>query len=183
MIEKAVAYHCGPTLAGIKPANIVSCYKSENPDIHEEICRLNRQFNAKDIYFEVLFECSKRVLLMVFNGRLLDGRLRDSEVKMLLQTYGYPDGAERTEYIGYLKKRLLEDEFPHEIGAFLGYPVHDIRGFINNRDEGCVLTGEWKVYKNAEDARKMFRRYSSCRRAIMRRMSEGISLAQLFCAV
>ena len=28
-----------------------------------------------------------------------------------------------------------------------GYPLHDIYGFINHKHQGCLLTGEWKVYE------------------------------------
>lgn len=31
MIENIIAYHCGPALAGIKPSNIVACYKDKLP--------------------------------------------------------------------------------------------------------------------------------------------------------
>ena len=29
MLEDEIAYHCGPTLAGIKPANIFSSFKKQ----------------------------------------------------------------------------------------------------------------------------------------------------------
>ena len=53
MIEHIIAYHCGPALADIKPANIVSCHKEKIPDLHREIERLNRQLNGKDIYLDI----------------------------------------------------------------------------------------------------------------------------------
>ena len=75
-----------------------------------------------------------------------------------------------------------KENFPHEIGAFLGYPLHDIYGFIYHRDAGCILTGEWKVYEDEDGARKLFMRYNKCRRALLARLEEGKTLAQIFCA-
>lgn len=69
MIENIIAYHCGPALAGIKPSNIVACYKDKLPDVHESIIRLNLQLNHKDIYIEALCECEKRVLIMVYRRK------------------------------------------------------------------------------------------------------------------
>ena len=73
-------------------------------------------------------------------------------------------------------------EFPHEIGAFLGYPAHDIYGFINHKDRGCLLVGEWRVYEDAEGAVHLFDKYKRCRNAVLRRIDQGKTLAQIFCA-
>ena len=77
---------------------------------------------------------------------------------------------------------MKNNSFPHEIGAFLGYPAQDINGFINHKDEGVLLVGEWKVYSDVEGAKKAFRRYCSCRNALVKRIDKGNSLADIFCA-
>ena len=59
----------------------------------------------------------------------------------------------------YLGDRSPTEGERHEIGAFLGYPIHDIYGFINNRDEQCLLTGEWKVYADADNAKNVLQIY------------------------
>ena len=182
MIESIIAYHCGPALAGIKPANIVACYKDKIPHVHAEIEQLNDQLNCKDIYFEILCECEKRVLVMVYRSKALSKYLQYDEIKSLLFSFGYKPNTELNDNIQKLKSRLDNTNFPHEIGAFLGYPAHDIYGFIYHRNEGCLLTGEWKVYKDADGAKKLFARYNSCRHALLRRMEQGKTLAQIFCA-
>lgn len=182
MFEKTIAYFCAPALAGIKPANIVSCYKDKIPDIHKKIANLNAQLNKKDIYLVVLCECEKRALVMVYRRKLLLKYLETSEISNLLKEYGYKKYSDEEGYINRLKSRLEFDVFPHEIGAFLGYPAHDIYGFINHKNTGCLLTGEWKVYKDADGAKKLFARYGACRKAVMRRIEGGSSLEQIFCA-
>ncbi|MCC8161526.1 MAG: DUF3793 family protein [Oscillospiraceae bacterium] len=181
-IEYLLAYHCGPALAGIKTANIMACGKKENPKAKEEINRLNGIMNERGIYFEILCECEKRVLIMAYRREKLSEYLNTPPIKEFLVNCGYPESFSLSEYLDILRERLREKDFPHEIGAFLGYPIHDIYGFINHKDEGCLLTGEWKVYADADSAEKLFCRYRSCRMAILRHMMEGKTLEQLFCA-
>lgn len=182
MLENLIAYHCGPALAGIKPANIAACQKAQIDNLHAEIERLNRQLNGSDIYLEILCECEKRILLMVYRKKVLKKQLELPETRAFLATFGYPEDADVKGYIDFLKERVQKNDFPHEIGVFLGYPLHDIYGFIHHRDSGCLLTGEWKVYQDAEGAKKLFSRYKACRAAIVRRLSRGQTLAQIFCA-
>lgn len=180
-MEKMIAYYTAPALAGIKPSNIFSCNKDKVFDIHKQIKNLNTQMNCKDIYFKAINECKKRVLVMVYRKKVLNKYLERPEIKNLLVSYGYPDCDNVDVYLEVLCERLKESEFPHEIGAFLGYPIHDIYGFIHHKDEGCLLCGEWKVYKNCEDAQKLFKRFSDCRKAVIKRLLLGETLAQVFC--
>ena len=182
MLERIIAYHCGPALAGIKPANIVSCRKSRIPDVHKEIERLNVELNKKDIYLDVICECDKRVLVMAYRKDVLEKHLQNPEIKEFLADFGYPRFGTVAEYLDLLRIMINKGGFPHEIGVFLGYPLHDIYGFINHRDEGCLLIGEWRVYKDAENAKKLFLRYKACKNAVLKRVTSGHTLAQIFCA-
>lgn len=180
-MENIIAYHCAPALAGIKPSNIVSCQKDKGFDVHYEIKRLNSELNSTDIYFETISECEKRVLLMVYRKKILEKTLSDLEIKDFLHSFGYPRNGGSKEFLKFLKLRMTNRDFPHEIGAFLGYPIDDIYGFIFHKDEGCLLNGEWKVYKNPEQAQKMFDRFSACRREVMNKVVQGKTLVQMFC--
>ena len=117
-----------------------------------QVKTLNEQLNKNDIYIDVLCECGERVLVMVYRKQKLCEYLQREDIKS-----------------------------PHEIGAFHGYPLHDIYGFINHKHQGCLLTGEWKVYENTEQAEKLFCRYNKCRRAVIKRINEGRTLKDLFC--
>lgn len=183
LIEQLIAKHCAPALAGIKPSNIVSCQKSEIKNINDEIKKLNKQLNKKDIYIESLCECEKRVLLIVYRRAVLEAHLNNQKNKAFLTQYGYSEAEVISDYLDILRAALKRDMFPHEIGVFLGYPLRDIYSFINHRDDGCLLIGEWRVYHNPEEAEKMFCRFKSCRNALVRKISEGRTLAQIFCAV
>lgn len=182
-MEKIIAYHCAPALAGIKPSNLVSIFKDRVSDIHSEIEKLNRQLNCKDIYIEAIHECSSRVLAIVYRKKVLARHLKKSNCADFLQAFGYSAQGTIEEYISHLKYRLLNSaEFPHEIGVFLGYPINDIYGFIHHKNDGCLLCGEWRVYENAEKAQKLFLRYRACRKAVSKRVANGCTLAEIFCS-
>lgn len=179
-MEKIIAYYCAPALTGIKASNIVSCSKNKFDNIYGVIERLNLQLNCKGIYFEDLSECKDSVLLMVYRKKALEKALNLKENKNFLSTYGYDNNWDTKDYILYLKERLKENDFPHEIGIFLGYPLHDIYGYLYKGNDECVLCGEWKVYKNADEAQMLFKRFNDCRTALMKRVLCGKTLAQVF---
>lgn len=182
MFERLIAYHCAPALAGIKSANIVTCRKDMIPDAKVKIEQLNRELNPNGIFIDILCECKKRLLLIVYRKNKLTAHLHSKEVAEFLFRYGYTPNGELGGYFEILKERIECDEFPHEIGAFLDYPISDIDAFINHRDEGCLLVGEWKVYSNVKTAKNIFSDYKKCRKAVLSKVDGGQTLAQIFCA-
>ena len=84
----------------------------------------------------------------------------------------------------HLIKRLAEcDEFPHEIGLFIGYPPEDVSGFIENNACGFKCVGCWKVYGDREKAEKTFSRYKKCTQVYQEQWTKGKSIERLTIAV
>lgn len=182
MFERTIAYHCAPAMAGIKPSNLVSCSKSKYPNVHQQIDALNSKLNAEDIYLDIVCECPSRVLLIVYRRANLLAQLRDPAVAAFLESYGYASDGSLEDYLELLSERLDCDKFPHEIGAFLGYPLHDIAGFIRCQGKDCLYVGDWKVYDDLDTAKKTFFRYKVCRKAVLQKVVRGQSLSQIFVA-
>ena len=80
-----------------------------------------------------------------------------------------------------LRRRLAEnEEFPHEIGLFLGYPPEDVCGFIENKAACAQCVGCWKVYGDVESAKRKFAQYEKCTRVYNDLFDQGKrSLQQL----
>lgn len=181
MLETLLAQHCAPALAGIKPANIVACPKSVISN--GAIGKLNKELNSTGIYAEILCECKSRAIVMVYRKSVLEKHLNSGSEREFLKNFGYPESGTLSGYFAVLKKRLRCDSFPHEIGVFLGYPLKDVESFIRHPNEGCLLVGEWKVYHDPENAERLFSRFDSCRKALLKQVTErGKTLAQIFCA-
>lgn len=179
-LEKALVYHCAPALAGIKPSNLANCLLSRYPDCHEEISELNRILNGKGIYFKPLFECKRRVLLLVYRSSCLEKHLQDQEIQAYLHSIGYPPSGSLDETLVHLGKRIAESSnFPHEIGLFLGYPIEDVLDFLWHGGKNYKLCGYWKVYSNEKHAKKIFSKYTKCRDAFCSRLEHHQSIAKL----
>ena len=86
--------------------------------------------------------------------------------------------------ISELIRRLLEkEEFPHEIGLFLGYPPEDVRGFMENGTADCKCVGCWIVCGDSEAAQKLFTQYKKCTDIYCTLFSEGKSIEWLTVAI
>ncbi len=175
--EQKLAFHTAPSLLGIKAASLVSFKKSEF-DIPANASRFNDRAKAKELKIRMLHECGERVLILVYNERLLQKRLQDSAAAEILNSCGYSD-LSLEACLDRLSERIGADGgFPHEIGIFLDYPVEDVAGFIENNGDNFKLCGYWKVYGNAERAQRTFDNYNKCRRFLCRRLSEGADIYQ-----
>ena len=69
--------------------------------------------------------------------------------------------------------------FPHEIGIFLGYPVEDVRGFIENEGQKYLMIGYWKVYKNLSRAKMIFNEYDRAKDCAVNEFLTGKSLREI----
>lgn len=86
--------------------------------------------------------------------------------------------------LNYLKTRMsLQKGFPHEIGIFLGYPLEDVKGFIENSGRHFKICGQWKVYSDTKRAEKLFAKYAECSDRFCACLSQGQSIEDLVKAV
>ena len=179
-IEQLIAYHCGPALTGIKPANLFSCPNQMRYKIISKIIQLNKKCNIHGVYFMIIRRSNKSILLFVYNRELLSQVLTDFRAQEILYQAGYDLTAPLETLLTHLADRLTHsDVFPHEIGIFLGYPIDDVQGFIFNRGTNYKICGYWKVYGDEQSAAELFQRYTQCRISCFNRMIRGESLEKL----
>ena len=109
----------------------------------------------------------------------LKNDLKNPDLDNLLDELGYSKGGINT-VLRQLKERMTENgDFPHEIGAFLGYPPKDVIGFVKNKGSNCLCSGWWKVYHDAENAKKMFLKFDKCRELYKKLYLSGKTALQL----
>ena len=167
-------HYCAPTMARLKCANMMSC--PNDRDCAEDLARIRSEVVHKGVEIEIMFRNPDRQLVLVYRPLMLAEILKQSEIREFLGQFGYQDFSVEGA-VAYLKSRIsLEGgQFPHEIGVFLGYPLADTRGFIENRGQNDLLCGEWKVYHEPEKARKIFANLQKCREIYLALYAAGKS--------
>lgn len=176
--ENKLAFHTAPSLLGIKCANLVSFCGNEF-NIEEQTRVFNSKAVKKGLKISILCRCKERVLILLYSEKLLTAQLNNSENKAILKKYGYDDKFNFDDYINRLSERISENhEFPHEIGIFLGYPIEDVTGFIENKGENFKLCGCWKVYGDEEKAKRIFDNYNKCRKFLCNKLNQGDDIYQ-----
>jgi len=179
MLEKYLIEHCSPTLASLKTANLFTLEFSHEAELDRSIRTWNSNFLSKGVMLLILRKSGGRALIYVCRKRLLQRDLKRTGVEGFLRNYGYT-GTDVNTALATLKLRLEQsEEFPHEIGIFLGYPLGDVIGFIENAGRNSKCTGCWKVYCNECEAVKTFKRYKKCKDVYMRLWKQGKSVWQL----
>mgnify|MGYP002594635209 CR=1 FL=1 len=182
-LEYTLAFHGAPALAGIKPADLVA-WGSPQVCMGTLLEDYRRQLSRCGIQLRLLCSCRPRCLILVYRPERLAAQLARPQVRALLAREGYQAGypcGSCGQCVARLVQRLrTEEDFPHEVGLFLGYPAEDVEGFRLHRGRDYKLCGCWKVYSDVEGARQCFRRYDRCRAALCRRVRAGGSLPQMF---
>lgn len=178
LFEKKLAHHTAPTLLGIKCASLFSI-SNPMPEIELHIDFFNKKSAVKGLEIKLLCRCSHYVLIMVYHSSLMKKRFNDLEVRNLLKKFGYSEDMSLEQCINKLSSKISnENSFPHEIGIFLGYPLEDVIGFIDNRGENCKMCGCWKVYGDVEKAERTFQNYDKCRKFLCNKLNKGVDIYQ-----
>ena len=164
------ASQCAPVIAGIKVSNLL---------ILDEVSPLTimKLLDGTGLSFTYLYSGCSRKVWLVYWLEGMEEILSKSENQSFLRLLGYKDfdcGA----VLAHLKERYqaylcLGEVYPHELGLLLGYPLADVQGFMKNRGKNYLYSGYWKVYSNAEDAKRTFARYTQVRQEAVRFVREG----------
>ena len=151
----------------------------------KELARISMKLHNTNISLIILCTCKKRHLVMVYRAKELEEHLRSKEVSDYLREFGY----RRDDFISNLIRLHQRmngfynkmKEFPHEVGVFLGYPICDIKGFLENKGERYLHSGYWKIYDNLEETRKKFLSYDEAREIAIDEFLSGRELESIAC--
>lgn len=178
-IEKELIRHCSPTLASLKTASLFTLGCADRRELNAALREWNILLSDKGVAMIALRETHGRALIYVFRKDRLRRDLCCPRTERFLKNNGYGSTGIGTA-LSTLRAHLTElGGFPHEIGLFLGYPLDDVIGFIENNGRNCKCAGCWKVYCNACEAAKTFARFKKCERVYMRLWEQGTSVRQL----
>ncbi len=173
MLEHYLVEHCSPTLASIKTANLFTFICQSDEELNRYVTDWNQKFHSKGVSIAVLRNRGQKALLYVYRADRLNADLNKPGVPEFLAGYGYEEFS--ADYgISQLKKKFARDDtFPHEIGLFLGYPLEDVTGFIENAGKNSKCSGCWKVYCNECETMKLFARFKKCKEVYRKLFLQG----------
>lgn len=183
MSDEIIISYCSPTLANLKIGNIFSYKCSSISLLKKQLDSYNKLLNSKSIFLTLLNFKDDNALIYMFRSQQLERYLLSFEVQSFMKKYGYSSGS-IYHYIKKLSYKLrFNNEFPHEIGLFLGYPLEDVKCFITNHGLHCKYLGTWKVYHNLDDALKTFDSYKKCTKVYKNKLKNGFSLESLVTSI
>ena len=178
--ERRLIAQCAPTLAGLKAGSLLVWNNVRTGDLPLVIDQWNNLLNKKGIYIELLKLCKGRCLLYVYRRDQLKKLIAKNEIREFLFRYGYENSDDAERNLNRLCQRVSDaKEFPHEIGVFLGYPLHNVVGFIQNNGKNACYCGCWKVYADKEEAIRVFTRIKKCCDTYRALFEKGYPLTKL----
>ena len=175
-VELQIALQCAPTIAGLKPSNLFIVSTADEGDAAD----ISRRSGLS--VYRLAYD-RHRVVFLVFNRISLTNYITRSDVSGVLKEYGY-----KTINLGYVLRIFQSrycmhltgsNDFPHEMGLLLGYPVEDVTGFIENGGRNFLLSGYWKVYHDAEKKRVLFKQYDDVKDEAVKLVCTGHSIGEI----
>lgn len=152
-IESLFLYRASPVLRKAKPAVLITV-KAECLEVWKSCDKAMCQ--ATGLRIRELRHKNGSSLLLIYDLCEIERAIRNERAIPILESFGYETGGDIGRSMELLSERLCTNEFPHEIGLFLGYPPGDVKAYIENEGKNCVCCRYWKVYEDAHAARRMW---------------------------
>lgn len=175
-LQVQLILQCAPFLKGIKIACILNITEENSRELYEIL-------EGTGIKFKILTRNHGKCLVFLYRRESFSRYLKRTDVREFLGSYGYED-VEPEKMLERLSKRVCQYSdgeicFPHEIGAFLDYPIDDVKCFIEEEQKKPLLIGYWKVYNHPERARMTFTAYDKAKDNAVNEFLMGKSLREI----
>lgn len=175
---EVIANQCAPVLTDVKPSNLLILTSGEEEVFlqMEELPGISRL---------CLYEGEHKSTWLLCRRDRLESELVWPQTGEFLKQYGYRMVQESLdEKLLRLQHRFAEykegrQPFPHEMGVFLGYPLGDVKGFIEHHGKEYLCSGYWKVYQDEQKAKSTFQLYQSVRDAVLQLIMAGSNLYEI----
>ena len=175
---KRILEMLGAVILGSKPAEIINVPGSKE-DKKIKLSKIEAFFsNCSRITYRIIttHDGGKRVLFI--NEKSMEKVLVNKRCINFLKFVGYPADYQLNDYMDELVFRLQSEEFPHEIGVFLGYPLKDVLGFMGYGKNELVEVRNWRIYGDKEISYEVYNSFMRDK-AIMKEMIETMNINEL----
>ena len=175
-LQVQLILQCAPFLKGIKIACILNITEENSRELYEIL-------EGTGIRFKILTRNHGKCLVLLYRRESFSRYLKRTDVREFLGSYGYED-VEPEKMLERLSKRVCQYSdgeicFPHEIGAFLDYPIDDVKCFIEKDGKDSLFSGYWKVYNNPGRAKMIFWAYDKAKTSAVNEYLIGKSIRDI----
>lgn len=175
-LQVQLVLQCAPFLKGIKIACILNIAEENSRELYETL-------KGTGIKFKILTRNHGKCLVFLYRRESFAEYLKRTDVREFLNSYGYED-VEPEKMLERLSERVCqysdgEISFPHEIGAFLDYPIDDVKCFIEKDGKDSLFSGYWKVYNNPGRAKMIFWAYDKAKTSAVNEYLVGKSIRDI----
>ena len=175
-LQVQLILQCAPFLKGIKIACILNITEENSRELYEIL-------EGTGIKFKILTRNHGKCLVLLYRRESFSRYLKRTDVREFLGSYGYED-VEPEKMLERLSKRVCQYSdgeicFPHEIGAFLDYPIDDVKCFIEKDGKDNLFSGYWKVYNNPGRAKMIFWAYDKAKTSAVNEYLIGKSIRDI----
>lgn len=172
-VELQLALQCAPVITGIKVSNLFIIDKNKVDEVYNII-------DETDISAYFLYEDAAKANILLYRKNELQQYLFQKENRQFVRKLGY-DSVYIDELlpefaIRFSMYQTTQEDFPHEMGILLGYPVEDVEGFIINNGKNELYTGYWKVYDNLTEKLILFNYYEAAREHFICLVAKGMDM-------
>lgn len=151
---------CAPVAYDLKPAELMMIDRKKVQEYEMQTLQIGKKSST-------LYEGAQKSAVLVYNEDAIKELLNENEVHQFLYDCHYAsDGLEEIlKLLGQNIQSYFEgkQQYPHELGVLLGYPMKDVIGYIKNRGKNYLYCGYWKVYADLEKAKRQFEQYNRAR--------------------
>ena len=175
-LQVQLILQCAPFLKGIKIACILNITEENSRELYEIL-------EGTGIKFKILTRNHGKCLVLLYRRAPFSRYLKRTDVREFLGSCGYED-VEPEKMLERLSKRVCQYSdgeicFPHEIGAFLDYPIDDVKCFIEKDGKDSLFSGYWKVYNNPGRAKMIFWAYDKAKTSAVNEYLIGKSIRDI----
>ena len=175
-IPLQLALQCAPVISGIKISNLLTIPA-------KSLRELSVVLKKTELSFRILYHGRERLVIRIYREAKLREYLAREEVMAFIYKCGYETSDISKIFPVFVKRYMrymeLKQDFPHELGLFLGYPIEDVEGFIKENGKNYLYSGYWKVYKDTELKIRLFKDYERVQTEIVRLLYEGLDIMDI----
>ncbi len=179
VLREKVAAQCAPVIFDVKPSNLL---------ILESVDEKQLQIMMKkmDLHCQLFYQTKAKTIWFVCRKDRMRTLLQNPEIAAFFESKKYRDIQKISveQVIDRVGKRFAfhkkgRTEYPHELGLLLGYPLEDVKGFIENEGKCYLCSGYWKVYKNEQEAKQTFFLYRLAKQFAMELVRAHVELWEI----